>query len=685
MAVGVIDIILKASPEAMINNMNKAQNVITQFQDSVEKSNQKYGNVLQQANDATILFKSITSEAFSVAANSISATSATTEVESAKMLSNIDGIASGLGAGIESFGLFQGAATTALSAIISIAPVATASIAGLAGPIGIAIAAIGAIATGVAAWSSTQEKNNELIKKNTDAVAQETTEVTELFRQLKNTNATSEANLDIRKRIDNQYGTTLANIRDEKKLANELNRAYKDIIESIKAKYALQANDKEIQNLVKKIAGNESYISGLKGSLEYYKQFDASGTSGASVPGDTKNAIAEAEKNNASLKKEFDDLIKKSLELGKALEIGSSNSASASKEKVTKKLKEAKDEITAYRVTILDPVQKIFSDAQDEITKRSNELSFLPKDLNTDIDAAENEIKSLTDALSQLGVIGVEPNNQYLLKLQEQLAGAKKELEALRQEAEDTKNAGSLNLVTGQDRPGLTSSQNDKPRSGKTPGQKAGLEFENPEQLGNAIAGIAGGINVASTDQVREAVAALNAEIAKNQAILSDNKATRAAKETASAQIAAAKAQIAAEREKGNVAIQVSKQIYQAIRDRVKVYLAEAIGGYLSKTLSLGPAGLIVGAAGAGAIIGLFDKLVPKLDVGTDFVYKEGLAHIHKGEAIVDAAEVKSGGFSGLGGGKDANVKVSVTGEISGNSIILATKNAQYLSERLNG
>jgi phage-related protein len=52
---------------------------------------------------------------------------------------------------------------------------------------------------------------------------------------------------------------------------------------------------------------------------------------------------------------------------------------------------------------------------------------------------------------------------------------------------------------------------------------------------------------------------------------------------------------------------------------------------------------------------------IPSLDVGTDMVMSDGLAMIHKGEAVVPA-NVVGGGFSGAGGSTmgDVNVKVEV-------------------------
>jgi hypothetical protein len=94
-----------------------------------------------------------------------------------------------------------------------------------------------------------------------------------------------------------------------------------------------------------------------------------------------------------------------------------------------------------------------------------------------------------------------------------------------------------------------------------------------------------------------------------------------------------------------------------------------------------GAAGAI--AAGVGLIVlgkvvkKLFSK-PPSLDIGTDLVKKDGLAKIHRGEAIIPAAVVKSGGFTG---GKGVS-NVVVTGIIKGQDILLSNRYGQDTASR---
>jgi hypothetical protein len=94
-----------------------------------------------------------------------------------------------------------------------------------------------------------------------------------------------------------------------------------------------------------------------------------------------------------------------------------------------------------------------------------------------------------------------------------------------------------------------------------------------------------------------------------------------------------------------------------------------------------------VGAIAAGIGLIALGKVVkklfskpPSLAIGTDYVEKDGLAKIHKGEAIVPAAVVKSGGFTGGG-----NQNIIVTGIIKGQDILLSNKYGIDTANRYRG
>ena len=78
----------------------------------------------------------------------------------------------------------------------------------------------------------------------------------------------------------------------------------------------------------------------------------------------------------------------------------------------------------------------------------------------------------------------------------------------------------------------------------------------------------------------------------------------------------------------------------------------------------------------ATIVKGIISKGVPSLAIGTDLVKSDGLAMIHKGEAIVPA-DVAKGGFSGSGG------MAQVSGRIQGTDIILVSDYAMNFKNRI--
>ena len=72
---------------------------------------------------------------------------------------------------------------------------------------------------------------------------------------------------------------------------------------------------------------------------------------------------------------------------------------------------------------------------------------------------------------------------------------------------------------------------------------------------------------------------------------------------------------------------------------------------------------------------GIIAKGVPSLDIGTDLVKSDGMAMIHKGEAILPASVVK-GGFTGGGGSE-------IYGRLSGIDLLLSNEYAKSYHKRL--
>ena len=103
----------------------------------------------------------------------------------------------------------------------------------------------------------------------------------------------------------------------------------------------------------------------------------------------------------------------------------------------------------------------------------------------------------------------------------------------------------------------------------------------------------------------------------------------------------------------------------------------------VANALKLGPIGIplaaLMGALGAAQIAAITSTPLPSLAIGTNQVRSDGLAQIHKGEAIVPA-KVASGGFSGAG-----TNTVEVVGRVHGLDIVLSNKNSEDLYSRIYG
>jgi hypothetical protein len=98
-----------------------------------------------------------------------------------------------------------------------------------------------------------QRKTNvDLIKKQNDAVAKESSEFVQLIGALKETNKNTEDRRRLINQINEQYGTTLKNISDEKLFQEQLNAELKTYIEYQTQKFKYQEYEKAIQtNLAK--------------------------------------------------------------------------------------------------------------------------------------------------------------------------------------------------------------------------------------------------------------------------------------------------------------------------------------------------------------------------------------------------------------------------------------------------
>ena len=117
----------------------------------------------------------------------------------------------------------------------------------------------------------------------------------------------------------------------------------------------------------------------------------------------------------------------------------------------------------------------------------------------------------------------------------------------------------------------------------------------------------------------------------------------------------------------------------QAAIDKAQAIFSAVISGAnaIVQALAVPIIGPVLAKVVAGLVaaqIGFISaQPLPSLAIGTDMVKKDGMAMIHKGEAIVPASVVK-GGFTGGGN--------QLTGRLSGIDILVSARNSErYLNK----
>jgi Na+/H+ antiporter NhaD/arsenite permease-like protein len=102
----------------------------------------------------------------------------------------------------------------------------------------------------------------------------------------------------------------------------------------------------------------------------------------------------------------------------------------------------------------------------------------------------------------------------------------------------------------------------------------------------------------------------------------------------------------------------------------------------LENLFKAGPVGAAAAIAAGTALIAIssaiqsnLSKNLPSLAIGTDYVKQDGLAMLHKGEAVVPA-DVVGGGFTKGGG-------TQIYGRLSGIDLLLSNQYATGYQKRL--
>ena len=144
--------------------------------------------------------------------------------------------------------------------------------------LGLAVGALLAFTSGSEEAEKAEEKAKKQTEARTKAIKEEEAAYSSfigkeqagyllLSEQLKNTNPKSQERLDLIKKINETYGTTLKNLQDETLFQNQVNKSVEDYIEFLKLKYALQSNEKLISENISKQAKLERELALEQASL----------------------------------------------------------------------------------------------------------------------------------------------------------------------------------------------------------------------------------------------------------------------------------------------------------------------------------------------------------------------------------------------------------------------------------
>ena len=283
-------------------------------------------------------------------------------------------------------------------------------------------------------YAQQQKVIGEEAKKQREEVAKQSSGFASLITQLKATNVNSEERVKLIKKINDNYGTTIKNLKDETKFQNSLNVELASYLEYQKAKYALQKNDELIQkNLAKqdelkaKILKTEKDIAlQQKQNAEDIKKAKETSIGGISGLSQTDKASLSASISISKLNKELEtnkqslkDAEERFENYGIALNKAEKNIDKLTEggKKYVEQIKvEKKEEVKKFEEKLsLDTVKleklKITTDTQTQIIKDASSEQF--RILR---EAAEKENLLLQQKANQANKI-LEQANSFKVKM----------------------------------------------------------------------------------------------------------------------------------------------------------------------------------------------------------------------------------------------------------------------------
>ena len=531
------------------------------------------------------------------------------------------------------------------------------------GPYAIAIAAIGA---GIYALyknyeSANKESNrlNEINGRAIELIAEEKSKTESLISVLRNENATKERKESALKKLQEIAPQYFKNLSIEKSNINEINKAYNEYNNSLEKNIRAQLGREDLkqqiideEKLRKSIKDRQAEIERLK-PITPQKVTLTLTSGGAEQEAQIKRLKALYDDQNAELK-QLDSIIK------------------------------LKDETKKYINTNTDLVESTsnintnFENATDKTDEYTKKLQSLNKEL------ADNEklfkaglISGPEAAVVQLGILQSKLETLVLSGLDP----ASNSIKDVKDSIEELRNVGTVDFLPPTD-PTVTFGkaigllEGELLKGGNAASQAtAKILADTAGKIQQYYVGIGEGF-VDLTGKFRPYVD----EIAKVAVDITQivNSAISSSLESVGVLIG----NLISGEGAGSLKL-FFNSILTVILDFAiglgKQLIALGTATESLKKLFTNPIGAVIAGVGLIAVAtivkGIISKGVPSLSIGTDQVKSDGLAMIHKGEAIVPASVVK-GGFTGGGGGE-------IYGRLSGIDLLLSNEYAKSYHKRL--
>lgn len=239
-----------------------------------------------------------------------------------------------------------------------------------------------------------KKRQNEATQKGIRYVAEESAEYVGVIQTLKQTNAGSTERAELIKKINDQYGTTLKNLSDEKAFQDQLNESVKNYLEYKRQEFKIQQNEEKITNNLIKQANldKEIYL--------------------------TKKRIAELDVQKLDFEQKFQDRSFGSFPLGQELE-----RAKADLEVLNEEKRQAEIRLETYGLNIADANEKRGGlGFGNDVNKTKEKLQEI-KDYTREIE--DERMRQMLDSLGKEQIILITSAKRRIEDIQNELGNEK--------------------------------------------------------------------------------------------------------------------------------------------------------------------------------------------------------------------------------------------------------------------